>query len=77
MENTVASILDGMSTIHKPQKKFMQLLLTTLMMFIGKATYRNLSRYSELNEKRMSRWSRRSFDFLTFNGQLLSECVGA
>ncbi|MFT4553710.1 MAG: hypothetical protein ACI9S8_002351, partial [Chlamydiales bacterium] len=33
-----------MSTIHKPQKKFMQLLLTTLMMFIGKATYRNLSR---------------------------------
>jgi len=41
------------------------------MVFQGKATYRNLSRYCGFHEKRFARWSRRFFDFAKFNRQLL------
>ncbi len=33
----------------------------------GKATYRNLSRYSDLSEKTYSRCYRQAFDFVEFN----------
>ena len=50
-------------------------LFTALTTFIGKATYRNLSRYSDLNEKSISRWFRRVFDFFKFNNLLLQRLV--
>lgn len=60
-----------MSCVNKPQKSFILLLLSVLVVFQGKATFRNLSRYSDLCEKSFSRWYRRSFDFLTFNALML------
>lgn len=59
--------------VNKPQKIFIALLLSALVMFQGKATFRNLSRYSSMSEKRFSRWFGRSFDFFTFNGLMLSD----
>jgi len=61
-----------MSSIPAPQRKFITVLLTTLMCLRGKANYRNLSRYSEIHEKTYSRWFRREFDFVEFNRLSLS-----
>ena len=47
-------------------------LFSVLRLFQGKATFRNLSRYSDMHEKRFSRWSRRAFDFAHFNARLLA-----
>ncbi|UOA08566.1 hypothetical protein [Methylobacter sp. S3L5C] len=60
-------ILQQMSSVEKPQRKFMSILLTTLTYLPGRMNFRNLGRYSSLNEKTFSRWFRRSFDFVTFH----------
>ncbi len=52
-------------------KKFIRALLITLMVFRGKANFRNMSRFSSLCEKTFSRWYRVSFDFKAFNNQLI------
>jgi hypothetical protein len=56
-----------MSRLSTAQRKFMKVLLTTWMCLRGKATFRNLSRYSQLNEKTYARWFRQPFDFVEFN----------
>jgi len=73
MEEVIKSVLCSMSSVKLPQLKFMLSLLTTLMVFQGKATYRNLSRYSDLEEKTFARWYKRSFDFIAFNEKLLRD----
>ncbi len=75
MENIVKAALDGMSSVKKPQKTFIALLLSALIVVQGKANFRNMSRYSPMSEKRFSRWSRRSFDFSSFNCLMLSDVV--
>lgn len=53
----VNTLRDALSTLKKKsQKTFMAVLLEFLMVFQGKATFRNLSRYSGMSEKRFSRW---------------------
>ncbi len=69
LENT----LQKMSNIGEPQRKFLIVLMTTLMLNRGKANYRNLSRYSEIGEKSYSRWFRREFDFVEFNRLAMQE----
>ena len=49
MENLVDTILLQMSTIKKPQKRFIKCLFSVLTLFMGKATFRNLSRYCSLS----------------------------
>jgi len=77
MEDTVNKILKAMSSVKKPQRIFITALFAVLMIFQGRATFRNLSRYCEMSEKRLSRWYRRSFDFTEFNFRLLSEQLPA
>ena len=60
-----------MSNVKKPQRKFMSALFAVLIVFQGKANFRNMSRYSSRSEKCFSRWYRRSFDFAQFNTALL------
>lgn len=71
----VETALGAMSMVKKTQKTFIALLLTALVVFQGKATFRNLSRYSSMSEKRFSRWYGRSFDFFTFNCLMLSDLL--
>jgi len=71
MTELVEAILESMSNVKKPQKRFMCALFAVLMVFQGKATFRNLSRYSSMSEKCFSRWYRRDFDFAQFNTALL------
>ncbi len=75
MERIVQTVLDSMSSVKKPQRLFIASLLAVLLVFQGKATYRNMSRYSDMSEKRFSRWYRRAFTFSTFNINLLSEAL--
>lgn len=75
MEETIKSVLQLMSSIKKPQMQFMLKLFSVLSTFQGKANYRNLSRYSNVNEKTFSRWYRRAFDFAHFNTLLLLKCL--
>ena len=77
MEDTVHSILQRMSRVNRPQIKFLLILLSTLCVLHGKATFRNLSRYSILCEKTYSRWFRRSFDFAMLNSELLCQEIPA
>jgi hypothetical protein len=56
-----------MSSVAKPQRKFMFILLTVLTYLPGRVNFRNLGRYTHLNEKTFSRWFRRPFDFVVFN----------
>ena len=72
MEDVVKMILASMSRVSKPQSGFILILLSTLMVFQGKATYRNLSRYSSLHEKTFSRWFRKEFDFTELNQKVIS-----
>lgn len=71
MDALLKTALNAMSTVKKLQKTFIA-LLSTLTVFQGKATFRNLSRYSDTSEKRFSRWFRRSFDFVLLNWLMLS-----
>lgn len=73
----VEIILQQMSKISKPQRKFLIIVLTTLMYLPGKANFRNLSRYSDLHEKTYSRWFRRTFDFTEFNRLSLAKVVAS
>lgn len=77
MDALLKTALNAMSTVKKPQKTFIALLLSTLSVFQGKATFRNLSRYSDTSEKRFSRWFRRSFDFVLLNWLTLSDSLSS
>jgi len=70
--NLVESILKSMSSVNKPQRLFITNLFATLMVFQGKANFRNLSRYSHYCERTFSRWYHRGFSFLTFNTRLMN-----
>lgn len=72
MEDVVKAILCSMSRVNKPQRGFILILLSALMVFQGKATFRNLSRYSAMHEKTFSRWFRKQFGFTEFNQRLIS-----
>lgn len=53
----------------------MMSLLSVLSLFQGRATYRNLSRYGSMSEKRFSRWYARDLNFSTFNARLIKQTL--
>ena len=75
MEYFITNILEKMSGVAKPQKKFLVTLFLTILLMRGKVNFRNMSRYSDLNEKTYSRQFRKTFDFADFNKQLIEETV--
>ena len=75
MEETVETILKSMSNVKKPQITFMLSLFSVLVVFQGKATFTNLSRYSAMNEKRFRRWSQRVFDSCECNMKLITHTL--
>ena len=73
--NITDTILEKMSNFSKPQRKFISVLLTTIMLMRGKVNFRNSSRYCELSEKTFSRQFRKPFDFARFNSIGTEMCV--
>ncbi|MGB3120348.1 MAG: IS4 family transposase, partial [Verrucomicrobiales bacterium] len=47
----------------QPFRSFLSELLVVLLIVPGRATFRNLSRYSDYVEKTLSRWFRRQVDW--------------
>ncbi|QTR49298.1 hypothetical protein [Candidatus Thiothrix anitrata] len=64
---TIETILSQMSSVAKPQRKFLLTLFNALMYLPSRVNFRNLGRYTDYNEKTFSRWFSRPFNFLTFN----------
>ena len=75
MEHVINNILEKMTGVAKPQKKFLVTLFLTILLMRGKANFRNMSRYSDLSEKTYSRQFRKPFDFADFNKQLIEKTV--
>lgn len=66
-------MLQQMKNIHKPQKKFIQMLFQAMLASHGKLNFRNISRYSSMSEKTIARNYRKDFDFQELNHSLLKE----
>lgn len=60
-------ILKKITTINKPQCDFLIEAFTLLFSRQGRATFKNLSRYSHYNELTFRRWYTKYFDWLGFN----------
>ena len=69
------TILDEMSNVSKSQKKFLIILMKTIVSIYGKINFRSLSRYSGLAEKTFRRWFKTAFDFAEFNSKLIDKVV--
>ncbi len=50
----IDTISEKMSDIFKPQRKFIPVVLTVIMLMRGHVSFRNMSRYSSLCEKTFS-----------------------
>lgn len=75
MEHFINNILEKMTGVAKPQKKFLRTLILTILLMRGKVNFRNMSRYSDRHEKTYSRQFRQPFNFADFNKQLVEETV--
>lgn len=75
MKKSITAAFSAMAGIYKPQQKFVTALLLTLCFFRGKATFRNLSRYSDYCEKTYARQYRKAFDFVQFNLNILTNSL--
>lgn len=62
--------------ISKPQRKFLLILFTTILIARGKINFRNLSRYSDLCDQTYSRQFAKPFDFVGYNRSLIDETFG-
>ena len=75
MASIIKRILAKMDEVSQPQQKFLLPLFVTIVVMRGKVNFRNLSRYSDVNEKTYSRQFRKLFDFVSFNQYLIEEAV--
>tara|TARA_Y100000817_G_C16812786_1_gene525018 strand:+ start:113 stop:1306 length:1194 start_codon:yes stop_codon:yes gene_type:complete len=73
MISIIKKALAAMPNINKPQKSFITHLLSIFVVFQGKATFKNLSRYSHRCEKTFNRYYQKTFDYLTFNTLMLKQ----
>lgn len=64
-----------MGDLTHPQKKFILTLFSTLLVSCGGATFINLSRYSQINERTYRRQYQRSFNFIQFNQKLIEQAI--
>lgn len=72
MKHTIEKVLSILPGVKAPQRRFIAELLLMFSLFCGRATYRNLSRFSDYSEKTFRRWGARPFAFSKFNEHLLA-----
>ncbi len=71
----VAEILDCMSGIPKPQRKFFLTLFATMLVTGRRLNFLHLSRHSSLNEKTYRRHFHQAFAFTSFNQAAIARAV--
>lgn len=71
----VYNIFQQMESIGTPQKKFMEMLFSTILSMYGRANFRNMSRYAACHEKTFSRNYEKPFDYLEFNTIVIKQVI--
>ncbi len=71
----VTQILDRMSGVAKPQRKFLLTLFATMLVTRTRLNFLNLSRHSSLNEKTYRRQFRKEFAFASFNQSSIARAM--
>jgi DDE superfamily endonuclease len=73
---TIATdILAQMPTVRQPQRKFLVMLLTTILALRGRVTGRNLSRYCDYSERTVARQYRAPFAWPDFHERVLAAAL--
>lgn len=70
----ITQILEGLTHLHKPQRKFLQILFTTFLVCQSKINFSSLARHSSLSEKTYRRNFRQTVDFVTLNQAIVARC---
>lgn len=70
----ITQILDGLTHLHKPQRKFLQVLFTTFLVCQAKINFSSLARHSSLSEKTYRRNFRKKVDFVALNQAIVERC---
>jgi hypothetical protein len=73
----VNEIVKKMGNVSKPEKKFLSLLFTTILLIKGKVNFLNLSRYSTISERTYRRNFKKRFNFTEFNQHTIEQVVPA
>lgn len=73
----VTQILDRMSGVAKPQRKFFLTLMASMLIIRGRINFLSLSRHSQLSEKTYRRQFQKAFDFLSFNRETIEQAQPA
>lgn len=71
------SVLTGLKNSRPAPRRFVGHLLELLLMLPGRATGRNLSRYSPYHEKTFSRWCAKDIDWVQVNQTAMRQSVPA
>lgn len=71
----VAEILDCMSGITKPQRKFLLTLFAAMLVTRTRINFLNLSRHSSVPEKTFRRHFQKPFAFMSFNQSAIARAV--
>lgn len=73
----LASVLAELTKTNPAQRRFLGHLLGLLLMLPGRVTFRNLSRYSDYEEKTFRRWFAREVDWVALNRVAIEQVVPA
>ena len=71
----VTQILDRLSGVAKPQRKFLVTLFATMLVTRTRLNFLNLSRHSSVSEKTFRRQFRKEFAFASFNQSAIAHAV--
>ena len=71
----VDDILQQMPAVRQPQRKFLAVLLATMLALRGRVTGRNLSRYCAYSERPMARQFRATFDWPDFPPRVMTAAL--
>lgn len=72
----INQILDGLKTMHKPQRKFLEVFFATMLVCQSAINFSALARNSALNERTFRRNFRKEVNFTEINELIInqSEC---
>ncbi|MCI0350589.1 MAG: transposase [Acidobacteriales bacterium] len=67
----VTATLNKLSSLAKPQRKFVAALVATILALRGRFNYRNLARYGNYSERTYARQFGRSFPWLEYHAKMI------
>jgi hypothetical protein len=71
------SVRTGLKNTSPGRRRFLCHLLGLLLLLPGRATFRNLSRYSVYHEKTFRRWCAQDFDWVSVNRAAIMQVIPA